>query len=98
VKTLTKGINPSWLPSTTSGQMVGDYMAASIPGGKVHGVFAGAQAPVGSTLNESMFTNATGLADVAADEPQFSSANDKPVPNAHSDHPRRTTPHRDDQR
>jgi hypothetical protein len=98
VKTLTNGINPSWLPSTTSGQMVGDYMAASIPGSKVHGVFAGAQAPVGSTLNEAMFTNATGLADVAADEPQFSSANDKPVPHPHSDHPRRTTPHRDDQR
>jgi hypothetical protein len=97
-KTLTNGINPNWLPSTTSGQMVGDYIAAAIPGSKVHGVFAGAKAPVGSTLNEAMFTNASGLPPAEADEPQFSSANDKPVPNAHPDHPRRTTPHRDDQR
>lgn len=95
---LTNGINPSWLPSTTSGQMAGDYITSAISMGKVHGVFAGAKAPVGSTLNEAMFTNASGLADIAADEPQFSSANDKPVANPHSDRPRRTTPHRDDQR
>jgi hypothetical protein len=97
-KTLANGINPTWLPSTTSGQMAGDYITSAISVGKVHGVFADAKAPVGSTFNENMFTNTTGLADVAADEPQFSSANDKPVPNAHSDHPKRTTPHRDDQR
>jgi hypothetical protein len=97
-KTLAKGMDPNWLPSTTSGQMVGDYMAASFTRGGVHGVFSDAQAPVGSTLNEASFTNATGLADVADSGPQFSSANDKQVPNAHSDHPKRTTPHRDDGR
>ena len=97
VKSLTSGINPNWLPSTTSGLMAGDYMTAAIPVGKVHAVFPSAQAPVGSTFNEAMFTNATGL-EAAADEPQYSSANDKPVPNAHSDRPRRTQPHRDDER
>jgi hypothetical protein len=97
-KPLASGMNPAWLPSTTSGQMVGDFMTASFVGQKVHGVFADAKAPVGSTLNEEMFTNGRGLSDDAADEPQFSSANDKPVPNAHSDRPRRTTPHRDDER
>jgi hypothetical protein len=97
-KTLAKGMNPSWLPSTTSGQMVGDFMTASFVGQKVHGVFADAKAPVGTTLNESMETNQFGLAEPAADEPRFTSANDKPVPNAHSDVPRRTTPHRDDGR
>ena len=92
---LGKGISPSWLPSTTSGQMAGDYQTVALVGGKAHGVTPLAQAPVGSTLNEAMFTNARGLSD-AADGPQFSSANDKPVPNAHSDHPRRTTPYRED--
>jgi len=97
-KTLAKGMNPNWLPSTTSGQMVGDYMTTAFPGLKAHGVFANAKVPVGSTLNESMETNQYGLADVAADEPRFSSANDKPVPNAHSDVPKRTKPHREDER
>jgi hypothetical protein len=77
---------------------VGDFMTASFVGQKVYSVFADATAPVGATLNEEMFTNARGLSDDAADEPQFSSANDKPVPNAHSDRPRRTKPHRDDER
>lgn len=97
-KTLAKGMNPSWLPATTSGQMVGDFQTASYIGQSVHGVFANAKAPVGTTLNESMETNQFGLAGALPDEPQFSSANDKPVPNAHSDVPRRTKPHRDDGR
>jgi hypothetical protein len=59
-------------------------------------VFATAKAPVGATLNEPMDTNAVGMTAASADEPQFSSANDKPVANAHSDVPRRTKPHRDD--
>jgi len=97
-KKLSKGVHPNWLASTDSGQMVGDYTSGSFANGKVHGAFAEAKAPVGSTLNEEMFTNAAGLADVAEDEPQYSSKNDKPVPNAHSDHPRRTTPYREDRR
>jgi len=92
---LGRGISPSWLPSTTSGQMAGDYQTVALAGGKAHGVTPLASAPVGSTFNEAMFTNTTGLSD-AADAPQFSSANDKPVPNAHSDHPARTTPYRED--
>lgn len=97
-KTLAKGMNPSWLPSTTSGQMVGDFMTTSFAGTKGHSVFADAKVPVGTTLNESMETNQFGLPEIAPDEPQFSSANDKPVPHAHSDVPRRTKPHREDQR
>ena len=94
---LGKGISPSWLPSTTSGQMAGDYQTVAIVGGKAHGVTPLATAPVGSTFNEAMFTNTAGLSDLA-DGPQFSSVNDKPVPNAHSDHPARTTPYREDGR
>lgn len=91
-KTLSKGTNTNWLPSTTSGQMVGDYMSAATSNGKVHGVFATAKAPVGSTLNEAMETNATGLLDFAEDGITYTSKNDKLVPNAHSDHPRVLTP------
>lgn len=97
-KILANGMNPSWLPATTSGQMAGDYMTAAFPGQKVHGVFPDATAPAGSTLHQSMDTNQTGLAPAEADGPQFSSANDKQLPNAHSDVPRRTKPHRDDMR
>ncbi|HLZ41625.1 MAG TPA: sialidase family protein [Candidatus Sulfotelmatobacter sp.] len=95
--TLAKGINPNWLPSTTSGQMVGDYMTVSFPALKAHGVFATATAPVGSALNEPMDTNQLGIGDASPDQPQFSSANDQPVPGAHSQ-VHRTTPHRDDER
>jgi hypothetical protein len=97
-KILASGMNPNWLPSTTSGQMVGDYMATSYVGQKTHGIFANAKAKAGSTFNEPMETNQLGLSEAASDEPQFSSANDKPMPNAHSDVPRRTKPHRDDGR
>jgi hypothetical protein len=73
-------------------------MATSYVGQKTHGVFADAKAKVGSTFNEPMETNQMGLSEAAADDSQFSSANDKPVPKAHSDVPRRTKPHRDDGR
>lgn len=95
--TLASGMNPSWLPSTTSGQMAADYMTAAFPGGKMHAVFPTAAAPVGSTLNQAMQTNQHGVAASAPEQPQFSSANDKPVPNAHSQ-VHRTTPVRDDMR
>lgn len=95
-RVLARNMSPNWLPSTTSGQMVGDYNTTSFPGTRSHAVFATAAQPVGSTLNEPMETNSVALPAASADEPQFSSADDKPVPNAHSDVPRRTKPHRDD--
>jgi hypothetical protein len=94
-RTLVKGMNPNWLPSTTQGQMAGDYQTTAFPAQRVHGVFAVAKAPVGTTLNSAMDTTQSGLPEAAADEPQFSSANDKPAANAHSQ-VHRTKPHRDD--
>ena len=70
-------------------------MTASFAGPKAHAVFPDATVPVGSTFNESMETNQSGISAPEADEPQFSSTNDKPVPNAHSQ-VHRTKPHRDD--
>jgi hypothetical protein len=68
----------SWLPSTTQGVMVGDYISASYnSGGTSHGVFAVASAPSGGFFNEAMFTNAAGQAasaTVAADVASGSSS------------------------
>jgi hypothetical protein len=51
----------SWLPNTSGGQMVGDYISTSFAGGSAHPVFAVANAPTGSTLDEAMYTPAGGL-------------------------------------
>ncbi len=96
-RTLSKNMNPTWLPSTTSGQMAGDYLTVSFPSAEARVVFAEAKANVGSALNVPMETNQHHISAAAADEPQFSSANDKPVPNVHSQ-VHRTKPHRDDER
>jgi len=93
--TLAKGMNPSWLPSTTSGQMSGDYMTASYDV-KAHAVFPDGKAPVGTALNLSMGSNQYPLPESAPGEAGFSSANDKRVANPHSDVPRRTKPYHED--
>ena len=50
-------------------------------------VFAVAKHPKSSTLEESAYTTARGLA-VQTGGPQFSSRFDRPIPGVHSDHPR----------
>lgn len=93
-RTLAKGMNPNWLPSTTSGQMAGDYLTAAYVAQRVHGVFGVAKAPVGTTLEQAMDTNASGLAAAAEEGGQVSSANDKPVAGVKSQ-VHRTTPYLD---
>lgn len=75
----------TWLPLSDAGYMVADYIHASYSNGNPFGVFAVAKAPTGSVLNEAMYTTVEPLLP-AFDEPRFSSENDKPVPNAKSDH------------
>jgi len=54
-------ITLSWLPSTTQGNMVGDYISASFgSNAQAYGVFANATAPVGGKFNEFMVAT-TGL-------------------------------------
>lgn len=96
-RTLTKGMNPNWLPSTTSGQMAGDYLTAAYVAQRVHGVFGAAKAPVGSTLELAMDTNAAGLSAAAEQGAQVSSANDKPVAGVKSQ-AHRTKPYLDNGR
>jgi len=63
-----------------------DYIGVSYVNGNPFGVFAVAQAPTtGSVLHEGMDTTKNPLP-VSYDAPRFSSANDRPVPNAKSDH------------
>jgi len=78
-------MNVSWLPNSDNGPMVADYIGVSYSNGNPFGVFAVAQAPTGTTFNEAMYTTRSPLP-VSADEPRFSSGNDRPVPNAKSDH------------
>jgi len=93
-KTLAFGMSPNWLPSTTSGQMLGDYMTIDY-NLKAHAIFPKARASVGTTLDESMETNQYLLPEAGADEPRFSSAHDKQVAHPHSD-VHRTKPYHED--
>ena len=73
----------SWLPNTTQGRMVGDYISTSYSGGTAHPIFAIATAPTGATFQESIATTATGLFSGAA---VSTAGADQPVPGAASDH------------
>jgi hypothetical protein len=46
----------SWLPDTTHGLMVGDYISTSFSAGVPHSFFALALAPNGGSLNEAIYT------------------------------------------
>lgn len=74
----------TWLPTTTLGQMTGDYISTSYVNGKAFGVFALAGQKTGSTFNEAMYTNKVGLSAEAGGS-YASSAGDKPVTHK-SDH------------
>jgi hypothetical protein len=47
----------SWLPSTSSGRMVGDYISTSYISNNAFPVYASATAPVGGVFQEHMFTS-----------------------------------------
>ena len=56
-------MNLAWLVTTTSGNMVGDYISTSFANGKAFPVFVVASAPgSGGQLNEALFTTKDGLA------------------------------------
>ncbi|HTZ98365.1 MAG TPA: sialidase family protein [Terriglobales bacterium] len=84
-KVLGVGMNNTWLANTSGGYMVGDYISTSFVNGKAYGVFAGALPPSGGKFREAMYTPTIGMLQEGSG-PQLSSANDKPIPGAHSDH------------
>lgn len=72
-----------WLPPTTSGFMVGDYMSAAVVNGAVYPVFCLAHARSGSVFDEALYT-ASGLAISGG---TLSGNSEQPVPFATSDRP-----------
>ncbi len=61
----------SWLPNTTQGRMVGDYISTSYAGGTAHPVFAVANAPIVGgadcavatpNCDQALYTPSAGLA------------------------------------
>jgi hypothetical protein len=78
----------SWLPTTTLGPMVGDYISSSFVNGHIaYGVFAKALAPTAGVFNEAMYTKKGGMTlEDFAGGAYLTSAGDRPVPGAHSDH------------
>ena len=86
-----------WLPSTTQGFMVGDYISTSYANGTAHALFAVATAPTGASgclsaspgCHQALVTNASGLA--LHDDP-LRSSDDTPIAGVTSDHARPASP------
>ena len=76
----------SSLPATSSGVMVGDYFATVFSGGRSFPVFALANVPSGTTLDQAMYTTTTGQ-QVLASTRAFVTQAERAIPNATSDHP-----------
>lgn len=81
----------SWLPNTTQGRMVGDYISSSFVNGTAFGFFANASAPSGSTFNETLNTNTAGLSAPLTHAPLTPTVADPILSNA-SDHPAPAAP------
>jgi len=84
--TLVSGMLLSSLPSTLSGVMVGDYFATVFSSGRAFPIFAVANLPSGSTLNQAMFTTTAGQ-QVLATSRAFVTQAERAISNATSDHP-----------
>jgi hypothetical protein len=59
--TLAGPMTLSWLPNTSSGSMVADYVAVVYSNAHAYGVFAVAQTNVGTVFNQAIFTNTNAL-------------------------------------
>jgi hypothetical protein len=84
--TLVSGMLLSSLPNTTSGVMVGDYFATVFSGGRAFPILTLANLPSGTTLDQAIYTTASGQTALAASR-VFTRA-ERAMPNAISDHPR----------
>lgn len=88
---LTPPMQLSWLPQTFSGRMVADYVTTVYPaGGRAFPIYSLAFAPVGGLFQQAIFTSSYGYTQDEMLEQPVSSAGDKPIPGAKSDHPMRT--------
>lgn len=88
---LSGSMKVSWLPQTFSGRMVADYVATVYPaGGRAFPIYAIALQPSGGLFQQAIYTEGYGFTQDEINEPRLSSKNDKPIPDAKSDHPGRT--------
>ena len=77
---------PVWLPNTTQGYMLGDYISTSFAGGTAHPVFAVANEPVNGVFDVAIYSPVNGLAvgagsmGVAALAEELSPSADTPAP------------------
>jgi hypothetical protein len=85
-QTLSEPISLTWLPDTSQGRMVGDYISTSlVSSGEAVPVFALADPPAGGVFDEAIFAGSVALAPaaVAASRPTES---DEPILATESDH------------
>ncbi len=85
--TLAGPMQLGWLPNTSSGVMVGDYMATAYSNAQAYGVFAVAQANSGSVFNEAIFATSNPLPQ--AKQSQHMAIGADAVVTGRSDHPPR---------
>lgn len=85
-------MNLSWLAGTHLGQMIGDYTAATFANGTPIAIAPIAVPQTSATLNEAIYVPKPGAVAVQS-LVRRSSAGERPVPGAHSDHgPRHVIP------
>ena len=77
--TMSGPMQISWLPLTTGGSMVGDYLTTPYVNDKTHGVFAKAKKPTGSVLSEFMVVPTAGRPDLGTYHGPLNSWHDRPI-------------------
>lgn len=83
----------SWLPLTSQGYMVGDYISTSFVGSQAFPVFAQANAPTGAVLDQFMVTTRSGIdPTLGPSTGARRSTGERPAPDAVSDGPEPTAP------
>jgi hypothetical protein len=87
---LAQAMQLNWLPNTFSGRMVADYVATVYPaGGRAFPIYSQAYAPISGVFQQAIYTTGYGYTMDEMNEPLMSSAGEKPIPGAKSDHPMR---------
>jgi len=87
--TLAGPMSLSWLPNTSSGVMVGDYMASAYSNGQAYPVFSVAQANSGTQFNQAIYTTTSPVAAVRGGQARTAVSHHEPVLSTTSDHPAR---------
>ncbi len=88
---LTGPMTLSWLPNTSQGRMVGDYISTSFSGGKAFPVFAVAKASSGTVFDQGIYTTTTGQTALRTNQASVATAQEPVLSNA-SDYVKSSAP------